>query len=117
MNQNEPLPAVVQADADATTAAYLFPLRDMTFDVSRSVTAPGQAAVPIAKNTGKRVIIAWKINGFENNMAESTTEFWIVAGGPDMAAHYFSQEDTQAAVDAWLAGQEDAATYAVVYVG
>ena len=117
VNKLEPLPAVVQADIDTKAAAFLVPLRDITDDVQVSLTAPGQAAIPIAKNTGKRVIVAWQVHGFDGLSAEVESYFWIVAGGPDKMDHYYSQAEAQAAVEAWLATQDDAATYAVVYVG
>jgi len=115
VNKNEPLPAVVQADIDAKAGAFLVPPRDITADINRSITAPGQAAIPIAKNTGKRVIVAWQVYGYHYNLEFAET-FWMVSGGTPMDVHYADQASAQSVIDGWLATKDDAATYAVVYV-
>ncbi|ANP73022.1 hypothetical protein [Cryobacterium arcticum] len=117
VNKNEPLPAAVQADADVKAAAILAPATNYSEDFGAAESALGQAQAYVAKNTGKRVAVAWKITAFENVMAENTTDYWIVTVGEDKTAHYFSQAEAQAAIEAWLAGRDDAATYAVVCVG
>lgn len=115
VNKLEPLPAVVQVDIDAKAAAFLVPRRDFSENVNVAMTAPGQAAIPIAKNTGKRVVVAWQVYGYDG-FAEHPSESWYINGGPEMGVHYYSQAEAKAAVDAWLAGKEDAALYAVVHV-
>jgi hypothetical protein len=116
VNKTEPLPAVVQADIDAKTAAVLAPQSDVSNNANLVLTAPGEASGHIAKNTGKRVIIAWLVRGYDGHAA-SPSNFWFVSGGPDMTVHYSDRESAQAGIDAWLAGKEDASTYAVVFVG
>jgi hypothetical protein len=115
VNKTEPLPAVVQADADAKSAATLAPLTDYSNDAKAARAGIGQAQGYIAKNTGKRVILAWFMTAYDG-AASSKTSYWIVAGGPDQTVHYYSRGEAQAAIDAWLASKEDAATYAVVFV-
>jgi hypothetical protein len=117
VNKTEPLPAVVQADAEAKSAASLAPLTDYNNDAKAARAGIGQAQGYVAKNTGKRVIVAWQIHALENTRSEVASDYWIVAGGPDQTVHYFSQAKAQSAIDGWLAEQEEAATYAVVFVG
>lgn len=116
VNKTEPLPPVVQADIDAKTAAVLAPQSDVSNNANLVLTAPGEASGHIAKNTGKRVIIAWLVRGYDGHAA-SPSNFWFVSGGPDMTVHYSDRESAQAGIDGWLAGKDDAATYAVVFVG
>jgi hypothetical protein len=115
VNKNEPLPAVVQADADAKSAAILAPSKDATSNSNLLLTEPPKVQSFVAKNTGKRVLVAWQVHAF-HGYDESASDWWFVSGGPDMTAHYPDQPSAQAAIDGWLATKEDAGIYAVVYV-
>lgn len=117
VNKNEPLPEVVQADIDVKAAAILAPVTDVRGEnLNRTLTEPPRVQSSVAKNTGKRVLVGWKAYGYRG-FDENASHFWYVTGGPEMSQHYFSREETRAAIDAWLATKEDASVYAVVLVG
>jgi hypothetical protein len=114
VTKDEPLPEAVHYDIEDKTNATLAPYR---VDSQDSDAAMGQAQDYVAKNTGKQVILAWLVYGFDGPSAEAKSEFWFIAGGPDSTVHYSAKADAQSAIDGWLAGKDDAATYAVVFAG
>jgi hypothetical protein len=116
VNKTEPLPAVVQAEIDVKSAVLLAPSTDATSNSNLLLTEPGKVQSLVAKNTGKRVLVAWRVHAFDG-YDETATDWWFVSGGPAMTDHYADRASAQAGIDAWLAGKEDAATYAVVFVG
>lgn len=119
VNKNEPLPAAVQSDADAKTAATVAPFKNVTDQAEDAVSAVDQAQGYVAKYTGKHVIVAWLVHGYDSyaGNAENYSDFWTITGGPDITVHFYDRASAQAGIDAWLTGKEDASSYAVVFVG
>ena len=114
VTKDEPLPEAVHYDIEDKTNATLTPYRENSQDRD---AAMAQAQDYVAKNTGKQVILAWHVYGFDDPSAEAKSEFWFIAGGPDSTAHYTAKADAQSAIDGWLAGKDDAATYTIVFAG
>jgi hypothetical protein len=112
VTKDEPLPEAVHYDIEDKTIATLAPYRNNSQDRDAAIA---QAQDYVAKNTGKQVILAWHVWGFDGPSAEEKSEFWFIAGGPDSTVHYTAKADAQSAIDDWLAGKDDAATYAVVF--
>ena len=117
VNKNEPLPEAVQSDADTKTAATVAPFKNVTAQPEGARSAVDQAQGYVAEHTGKRVIVAWLVHGYDSYAGNDDTDFWTVIGGPDITVHFYDRASAQAGIDAWLTGKEDAASYAVVFVG
>ena len=116
VTKTEPLPANVQADMDAKTAATLAPFYDFLADEVGAEAALDSAQGFIAKTTGKRVIIAWKTIGYADSYAEVKTSFWIISGAASLGDLFPDEASARSTVDAFVAGRDDGNEYAVVYV-
>ena len=116
VTKTEPLPAAVQAEADAKSAATLTPFVDILADEAGADAALGAAQLFIAKNTGKRVIIAWQALGYATSYDEVKTMKWSISGGPAAGVLLDDEAAARAAIDSFLAGRDNGSEYAVVYV-
>ena len=116
VTKTEPLPANVQADMDAKSAATLAPFVDILADEEGADAALGSAQLFIAKNTGKRVIIALHALGYATSYDEVKTMKWSISGGPAAGVLLDDEAAARGAIDSFLAGRDNASEYAVVYV-
>ena len=118
VTKTEPLPANVQADMEAKSAAVVAANGDVTVDRDAHLSALYASAGSIGASTGKRVISVWPLVGYPFSDSESKVGYWNVNGGPAPAGEQFNTRDEAVAfINAWLAQQANANEYAVVYAG
>lgn len=117
VTKNEPLPAQVQADIDAKTAATLATVPNYSADMNAAEATLEKAQGDVAVGTGKRVLVVWRALAFWSFDAEIETYQWLIAGGPALGEHWDEKSQAQAVVDEWLAAKDNANEYVVVYVG
>lgn len=114
VTKTEPLPANVQADANAKAVAVVAAYPDGTVDSDAAIEAMQSALGSFTAGTGKRVIIIWSIFGYPDGMSETKSSFWTVSGGSDRGSTiYLSRDEATAAVTAQIGA--DASEYMIVY--
>jgi hypothetical protein len=117
VTKTEPLPAVVQSDADAKAEATFGPLRDVANDMNASTAALGKVAGDAIRDKGKRIITVFRTYGYTDADGDNKSEFWVIVGGPKQGTQFGSRAEAQVEIDAWLLVKDNANEYAVVYAG
>lgn len=116
VTKTEPLPAAVQADADAKVAAAVAAYPDDTVDHAAAEDAFRNTEGAIAIGTGKRVIFVVGQMGYSTGLAETKTFSYVIRGIPSvLGTVYEERADAQAAVEAFLAGVDNTVEWIVVW--
>jgi len=125
VTKTEPLPADVQADADAVATKTNAPFQNINeSNIEAGNDAFYKSLDDVIAATGKRVILIVPCYGYTesavdteddgfNNM-ESKSDYWIIGGGPGEGTAFMSMDDVNSTIAAWLAEQPNANEFAVV---
>lgn len=112
----QPLPATVQADIGARSAATAASSGDAMNIAGRSDNLAARSATKaeIQKGTGKRIVVAWDTLGLPFADTTSPIHFWAVDGLPGYPL-IVSRDDVQAQFDAFVATQDEPAEWVLVF--
>lgn len=110
------LPATVQADIEARSAATAASTGDAMNIAGRSdnLAARSTTKAEIQKGTGKRIVVAWDTLGLPFADTTSPIHFWAADGLPGYPL-IVAREDVQARFDAFVATQDEPAEWVLVF--
>jgi hypothetical protein len=125
VTKTEPLPAEVQADAEAKAHAILSPHKNVDNDMEAANDAFYKAGDDAEAATGKDVIIAVPSYGYALESEPDTVNdgitnrerkstYWIIYGGPGKGVQFETVDEVNAVIVSWLAKRPDANEYAVI---
>ena len=125
VTKTEPLPADVQADADAVATKTNAPFHNINesnieaannaFYVSEdhAEAATGKSIILIVATFGyTESAVDTEDDGF-NNM-ESKSDYWLIGGGPVEGTQFMTMDEVNSTIAAWLAEQPNANEFAIV---